>query len=114
MTATSMAPLGLARPPPITPIAADGRSRNAESRSRHWSLILGPFPDATDIVSSNLVYVSKAGLPQSLQDRLVRLAAFENPEFYRAQAMRLPTFAKPRLICCACLLYTSDAADDLL
>jgi len=71
------------------------------SGRRAESLILGPFPDATDIVSSNLVYVSKAGLPQSLQDRLVRLAAFENPEFYRAQAMRLPTFAKPRLICCA-------------
>jgi superfamily II DNA or RNA helicase len=45
--------------------------------------------------------VRKHGLPQGLQDRLVRLAAFENPEFYRAQAMRLPTFAKPRLICCA-------------
>jgi len=71
------------------------------SGRRAESLILGPFPDATDIVSSNLVYVSKAGLPQGLQDRLVRLAAFENPEFYRAQAMRLPTFAKPRLICCA-------------
>src|SRR5450756_1555973 len=71
------------------------------SGRRAESLILGPFPDATDIVSSNLVYVSKAGLPQSVQDRLVRLAAFENPEFYRAQAMRLPTFAKPRLICCA-------------
>ena len=52
-------------------------------------------------MSGNLVYVSKDGLPQGLQDRLIRLAAFENPEFYRAQAMRLPTFAKPRLICCA-------------
>jgi hypothetical protein len=71
------------------------------SGRRPESLILGPFPDALDVVSSNLVYVSKDGLPQGLQDRLVRLAAFENPEFYRAQAMRLPTFAKPRLICCA-------------
>ena len=62
--------------------------------------INGPFPDAVDVVSSNLVYVSKDGLPQGMQDRLLRLAAFENPEFYRAQAMRLPTYAKPRLICC--------------
>ena len=68
---------------------------------RTESRIEGPFPDAIDIVSSNLVYVTEDGLPQGLQDRLVRLAAFENPEFYRAQAMRLPTFAKPRLICCA-------------
>jgi len=71
------------------------------SGRRAQSRISGPFPDATDIVSSNLVFVSKAGLSQGLQDRLVRLAAFENPEFYRAQAMRLPTFLKPRLICCA-------------
>jgi superfamily II DNA or RNA helicase len=32
---------------------------------------------------------------------LIRIAAFQNPEFYRAQAMRLPTFGKPRIISCA-------------
>ena len=26
---------------------------------------------------------------------------FQNPEFYKAQAMRLPTFGKPRIIACA-------------
>jgi hypothetical protein len=52
------------------------------------------------VVPSNLVYVGKDGLPQGMQDRLLRQAAFGNPEFYRAQAMRLPTYAKPRLICC--------------
>ena len=30
-----------------------------------------------------------------------RIAAFQNPEFYRAQAMRLPTYGKPRIISCA-------------
>jgi CheY-like chemotaxis protein len=34
-------------------------------------------------------------------NRLHRLAAFQNPEFYRAQAMRLSTFGKPRVIRCA-------------
>jgi superfamily II DNA or RNA helicase len=34
-------------------------------------------------------------------NRLVRLAAFQNPEFYKAQAMRLSTFGKPRIIGCA-------------
>jgi len=29
------------------------------------------------------------------------MAAFPNPEFYRAQAMRLSTYGKPRIICCA-------------
>jgi hypothetical protein len=33
-------------------------------------------------------------------DRLNRLAAFQNPEFYKAQAMRLPTYDKPRIIGC--------------
>ena len=61
----------------------------------------GPFPETVDVVRGGLVFVDSEGLPQGLQDRLIRLAAFENPEFYRAQAMRLPTFAKPRLISCA-------------
>lgn len=83
----------------------------ADSEEAPWTLppsgrrlaprIAGPFPATTEVVSGNLIYVSKDGLPQGLQDRLIRLAAFENPEFYRAQAMHLPTFAKPRLICCA-------------
>jgi superfamily II DNA or RNA helicase len=71
------------------------------SKRRPEPLIQGPFPSALEVVSSNLVYVAKDGLPQGMQDQLIRLAAFENPEFYRAQAMRLPTYAKPRLICCA-------------
>jgi hypothetical protein len=71
------------------------------SKRRLKPSIAGPFPSAVKVVSSNLVYVAKDGLPQGMQDQLIRLAAFENPEFYRAQAMRLPTYAKPRLICCA-------------
>jgi hypothetical protein len=33
-------------------------------------------------------------------NRLNRLAAFQNPEFYKAQATRLPTYGKPRVLCC--------------
>ena len=79
---------------------AEAPWRLPASGRRPESRIRGPFPAAIDVVSSNLVYVSKDGLPQGMQDRLLRLAAFENPEFYRAQAMRLPTYAKPRLIRC--------------
>ncbi|MEA2031562.1 MAG: DEAD/DEAH box helicase family protein [candidate division Zixibacteria bacterium] len=32
---------------------------------------------------------------------MVRLAAFQNPEFFRAQAMRLSTFGKTRIISCS-------------
>jgi len=54
-----------------------------------------------EIVLGNEIYIAKDGLPPALRNRLVRLAAFQNPEFYRAQAMRLPTFDKPRVISCA-------------
>ena len=33
-------------------------------------------------------------------NRLLRIAAFQNPEFYKSQAMRLSTYDKPRVIAC--------------
>ena len=87
---------------------------------------LAKIPGATrkslTVTLANLVYFEKAELSQPLANRLIRLAAFQNPEFYRAQAMRLSVWDKPRVIGCAenyphhialprgCL----DAAQDLL
>lgn len=47
-----------------------------------------------------------------------RLAAFRNPQFFQAQAMRMPTWNKPRVICCAeyegdYLCLPRGCADDL-
>jgi superfamily II DNA or RNA helicase len=53
------------------------------------------------MVLANQIFIAKADLPQSLANRLIRLAAFQNPEFYKAQAMRLPVWNKPRIIGCA-------------
>ena len=36
-----------------------------------------------------------------LSPTMLRLAAFKNPDFYRSQAMRLPIYNKPRVICTA-------------
>lgn len=52
-------------------------------------------------MQANQLYIEKANLPAPLQNKIIRLAAFQNPEFYKAQAMRLPTFGKPRIIACA-------------
>jgi len=60
--------------------------------------ISGPLPERVQIVRANLVYVEKRGLPPALLNRLLRLAAFQNPEFYKAQKMRLSTYGKPRVI----------------
>lgn len=71
------------------------------SRRKVERPIAGPFPDKVRVVLGDLVYVEKEGLTPALLNRLVRLAAFDNPEYYRAQAMRLSTFGKPRVIACA-------------
>jgi Type III restriction enzyme, res subunit len=63
--------------------------------------ITEPLPPNISIKLGNLIYVEKIDLPNVFLDRLMRLAAFQNPEFYRAQAMRLSTFGKPRVIACA-------------
>jgi superfamily II DNA or RNA helicase len=70
------------------------------SKARAEREILGPFPAQVQVVRSNLVYVEKTALPSAMLNRLLRLAAFQNPEFYKAQAMRLPTFNTPRVIAC--------------
>lgn len=61
----------------------------------------GPIPKALTVTLANLIYIEKARLPQPLANRLIRLAAFQNPEFYKAQAMRFPVWDKPRVIGCA-------------
>ncbi|MGA8086723.1 MAG: DEAD/DEAH box helicase family protein [Terracidiphilus sp.] len=70
------------------------------SRKRLERLIEGPLPDTVQIVRANLLYVEKQDLPSAMLNRLLRLAAFQNPEFYKAQALRLSTYAKPRVIAC--------------
>lgn len=61
----------------------------------------GSLPEVVTITSANQLYFEKSQLPQPLLNRLIRLAAFQNPEFYRAQAMRLPIWNKARVIGCA-------------
>jgi superfamily II DNA or RNA helicase len=70
------------------------------SRRRREPSIIGPFPQQLDLVLGNQIYVPKADITPSLRNCLIRMAAFQNPEFYQAQAMRLSTFGKPRIISC--------------
>jgi len=71
------------------------------SRRRVEPPVSGRLPAKVRLVLADQVYIDRSALPASMTARLVRLAAFQNPEFYRAQAMRLPTFGKPRIISCA-------------
>ncbi len=84
--------------------------------------LTGPMPTLLTLTLGNLIYFDKfpgveyphnelataaspmdyasekAQLPQSLANRLIRLAAFQNPEFYKAQAMRRSVWNTPRVI----------------
>jgi superfamily II DNA or RNA helicase len=70
------------------------------SRQPKAPLISGPLPETLELVLGNQIYIPKENLPPALRNQLIRLAAFQNPEFYKAQAMRFPTFDKPRVISC--------------
>ncbi len=74
------------------------------SRRRSLPAIAGTLPERVDAVLGDQLYIAREGLPPGLVNRLVRLAAFQNPAFYAAQAMRRSTFATPRVIACAELL----------
>ena len=74
--------------------------------SKPWvkqSIDLKPvdFPETVTIVKSGMLFVEKTGLNQKILNTIKRFAAFKNPEFYKAQAMRLSTFGKPRVISCS-------------
>ena len=60
--------------------------------------LAGAMPEALIVTLANLIYFEKSALPQALANRLIRLAAFQNPEFYKAQAMRMSVWDKPRVI----------------
>ncbi len=52
------------------------------------------MPRSLTVTLANLVYFEKAQLPPVLANRLIRLAAFQNPAFYKAQAMRLSVWGQ--------------------
>ena len=71
------------------------------SRRQPPPAIIEPLPSAITIVQADQIYIPRHALPPPLIARLIRLAAFQNPEFYAAQAMRRSTHDKPRIISCA-------------
>jgi superfamily II DNA or RNA helicase len=71
------------------------------SRKRSPLIIAEPLPRVVCAVLAQKLFVDKTGLPSPLINQIKRLAAFQNPEFYKKQSMRLSTAATPRVIACA-------------
>ena len=71
------------------------------SRKPKPVVITEPLPPNVRAVLAQQLFVEKAGLPSPLINQIKRLAAFQNPEFYKKQSMRLSTAITPRMIACA-------------
>lgn len=61
----------------------------------------GPLPGSLEIVLGDQLYLRKGDFPPPVRNRLARIAAFQNPEFQKAQALRLSTHDIPRIVACA-------------
>lgn len=61
----------------------------------------GPFPARVKGTLAQRLFIEKAGLSSRMLNRLKRIAAFQNPEFYKRQRLRLSTALTPRIIACA-------------
>lgn len=86
---------------PVDDEHADEPWKMPPSRRSEPKRMEAAIPQSIKVVIADQVYIDRTELPPALIAQFVRLAAFQNPEFYRAQAMRLPTFGKPRVISCA-------------
>ena len=105
----------------------------ADSKGKPWkktsrqekALTKLDFPLSVSLTLADRLYVEKTGLSQNALNRIKRLAAFRNPDYYKSQAMRLPIYDKPRVIDCGeetedylilprgCMLTVCNLLDDL-
>ena len=60
-----------------------------------------PLPDRVHATLAGRLFIEKAALSPAVLSALKRSAAFQNPEFYKKQSMRLSTALTPRVISCA-------------
>jgi len=59
------------------------------------------MPAVVQAVLSQRLFVEKKELLSPVLNQIKRLAAFQNPEFYKKQNLRLSTALTPRIISCA-------------
>lgn len=56
------------------------------------------LPPHITVSQANMLYIPKKELPSKALNQITRIAAFNNPEFYKRQSMRLPIYNCPRVI----------------
>jgi superfamily II DNA or RNA helicase len=101
LEATLLSASGGRHPLDIAFIAEEDEKEPWKRSLQHTSAISGTLPESLTLVLGNQIFIAKADLPRALANSLIRLAAFQNPEFYKAQAMRRSVWEIPRVIGCA-------------
>ncbi|WP_245917308.1 TOTE conflict system archaeo-eukaryotic primase domain-containing protein [Bacillus canaveralius] len=71
------------------------------SHSLKEQISTGNLPSNVTVTLKNGILINKSGLTSSLMTKMVELASFKNPEFYKAQAKRMSTHGIPRIINCS-------------
>jgi len=67
-------------------------------KSTEQILVAQDFPPSITVVEANRLYIPKEGISARALNRIKRLAAFQNPQFYKTQRMRMSTYGIPRII----------------
>ena len=58
------------------------------------------FPASITITLADKIYIPLKSVSAKVLNHIKRIAAFRNPEFYKMQAMRMPTYETPRIVSC--------------
>lgn len=69
-----------------------------QQKSAEIKLKSTDVPEKVELIISNMIYINKSGFSHSALNKIKRLAAFKNPEYYKKQAMRFSVYGTPRII----------------
>ena len=86
---------------PLGDLISENEEEKPWNRHRTDKLLPADTTQNLKCVIADRIYISTDGVSSAAQNSLKRLAAFRNPEFYQKQALRMPIWDTPRVICCA-------------
>ncbi len=89
----------ICRPTELGALVTESDEAPWKQKPKHLTAI--DFSGRLTVTYADMLYVPDAGLSPQGRNAILRLASFRNPDFYRTQAMRMPVYKKPRVICCA-------------
>lgn len=93
--------MGISHPLDVGFIEEEDFAKPWKPKSAPKGKIREVMPSSLEVRVANYLYFEKASLPHSLANRLIRLAAFQNPDFFKKQSLRLSVWKTPRIIGCA-------------